>query len=100
MMKWYENHRHNWSYCHDLRFWISFYFLCGWEAVEYGDIPPSCVYAICLIASKPLTQKWIEFVLLQKNFFCPESELYLHFLHSQKSKKEIFSLFQAKNENF
>ena len=47
MMKWYENHRHNWSYCHDLRFWISFYFLCGWEAVEYGDIPPSCVYAIC-----------------------------------------------------
>ena len=29
-----------------------------------------------------------------------ESELYLHFLHSQKSKKEIFSLFQAKNENF
>ena len=33
-------------------------------------------------------------------FFCPESELYLHFLHSQKSKKEIFSLFQAKNENF
>ena len=48
MMKWYENHRHNWSYCHDLRFWISFYFLCGWEAVEYGEIPPFCVYAICL----------------------------------------------------
>ena len=47
MMKWYENHRHNWSYCHDLRFWISFYFLCGWEAVEYGEIPPFCVYAIC-----------------------------------------------------
>ena len=49
-MKWYENHRHNWSYCHDLRFWISFYFLCGWEAVEYGEIPPFCVYAICLIS--------------------------------------------------
>ena len=47
MMKWYENHRHNWSYCHDLRFWISFYFLWGWEAVEYGEIPPFCVYAIC-----------------------------------------------------
>ena len=46
-MKWYENHRHNWSYCHDLRFWISFYFLCGWEAVEYGETPPFCVYAIC-----------------------------------------------------
>ena len=51
-MKWYENHRHNWSYCHDLRFWISFYFLCGWEAVEYGDIPPSCVYAICHILAR------------------------------------------------
>jgi hypothetical protein len=47
MMKWYENHRHDWSYCHGLRFWISFYFLCGWEAVEYGEIPPFCVYAIC-----------------------------------------------------
>ena len=47
MMKWYENHRHNWSYCHDLRFCISFYFLWGWEAVEYGEIPPFCVYAIC-----------------------------------------------------
>ena len=47
MMKWYENHRHNWGYCHDLRFWIAFYFLCGWEAVEYGEIPPFCVYAIC-----------------------------------------------------
>ena len=46
-MKWYENHRHNWSYCHDLRFWISLYFLCGWEAIEYGEIPPFCVYAIC-----------------------------------------------------
>ena len=51
-MKWYENHRHNWSYCHDLRFWISFYFLCGWEALEYGEIPPFCVYAICLMRSK------------------------------------------------
>ena len=47
MMKWYENHRHNWSYCHDLRFWISFYIFCGWEAVEYDEIPPFCVYAIC-----------------------------------------------------
>ena len=49
MMKWYENHRHNWSYCHDLRLGISFYFLWGWEAVEYGEIPPFCVYAICHI---------------------------------------------------
>ena len=55
MMKWYENHRHNWGYCHDLRFWIAFYFLCGWEAVEYGDIPPSCVYAICPTLIAPLT---------------------------------------------
>ena len=52
MMKWYENHRHNWSYCHDLRFCISFYFLWGWEAVEYGEIPPFCVYAICLKGRK------------------------------------------------
>ena len=55
MMKWYENLRHNWSYCHDLRFWISFYFLCGWEAVEYGEIPPFCVYAICHTWSIDLT---------------------------------------------
>ena len=25
-----------------------FIFLWGWEAVEYGEIPPFCVYAICL----------------------------------------------------
>ena len=56
-MKWYENHRHNWSYCHDLRFWISFYIFCGWEAVEYDEIPPFCVYAICRIYSADETSK-------------------------------------------
>ena len=60
-MKWYENHRHNWSYCHDLRFWISFYFLCGWEAVEYGEIPPFCVYAICPTPkpNRPKERNWV-----------------------------------------
>ena len=47
MMKWYENHHHNWSFCHNLRFGISYYFLWGWEAVEYSEIPPFCVYAMC-----------------------------------------------------
>ena len=50
MMKWHVNHRHNWSFCHDLRFWISYYFLWGWEAVEYSEIPPFCVYAMCHIS--------------------------------------------------
>ena len=68
MMKWYENHRHNWSYCHDLRFWIAFYFLCGWEAVEYGEIPPFCVYAICLMEKTKKKQKknWQKFLIFRK----------------------------------
>ena len=60
MIKWYVNHRHNWSFCHDLRFWISFYFLWGWEPVEYSEIPPFCVYAMCLNQLTKLARRVIN----------------------------------------
>ena len=47
MIKWYVRHPHHLIFCHDVRLRISFYLLWGWEAVEYDEISPFCVYAIC-----------------------------------------------------